>query len=222
MSEVVKDLGKVTAYAYAKAAGYTGSEEDFQEIFDEFTEDAPGLLDRLDAAVDAAEAAQAAAEAAEASVDSTISTAVEEAVAAAEAVADAAVSAAEAAAEDAADAKEAAQIAAETFTTDKTLAVSDKAADAKVTGDEITGLKTAIDIADGEVFYPTLRDATSTASGWRLNESNGLCSSDSNYKLVKYTVTAGDIVKVVSDDRFQFQTVACVPSSGTSNRVGVT
>ncbi len=59
---VEKDLGKVTAYAYAKAAGYTGTEEQFQQVFNEFTENAPGLLDRLDDAVADAEAAQAAAQ----------------------------------------------------------------------------------------------------------------------------------------------------------------
>jgi len=60
--EIVKDLGKVTAYAYAKAAGYTGTEEQFQQVFDEFTRNAPGLLERLDDAVADAEAAQTAAE----------------------------------------------------------------------------------------------------------------------------------------------------------------
>ena len=59
---VEKDLGKVTAYAYAKAAGYTGTEEQFQQVFNEFTQNAPGLLDRLDDAVADAEAAQTAAE----------------------------------------------------------------------------------------------------------------------------------------------------------------
>lgn len=109
-TSVTKDLGIVSAYGYAKAAGYTGTEEEFEQIFLEFTENAPGLLDRLDDAVDAAEAAQTAAESAETAAES---------------------------------AQTAAETAAATFTTDKTLAVSDKAADAKVTGDEITGLKTA-------------------------------------------------------------------------------
>ena len=58
-------------------------------------------------------------------------------------------------------------------------------------------------------------------SGWRLN-TNGLCSSDSDYKLVKYAVTSGSFIKVISDDKFQFQNSASVPSSGTSNRVGTT
>lgn len=61
-----------------------------------------------------------------------------------------------------------------------------------------------------------------SVTGWRLNESNGLCSSNSAYKLVKFAVTAGNTVTVVSDDRWQFQNNARVPSSGTSNRVGST
>lgn len=120
MASVTKDLGIVSAYGYAKAGGYTGTEEEFQAIFNEFTEDAPGLLDRLDEAVDDAEAAEAAAVAANTAAQA---------------------------------AKTAAENAASTFTTDTTLAVSGKAADAKVTGDEITGLKTAITQLDENTSY---------------------------------------------------------------------
>ena len=88
--------------------------------------------------------------------------------------------------------------------------------------DDVSDLKSAISNFSEEIYSYTLRTETTSSTGYRLNESSGLCSSDSGYKLVKYTVTAGDMVKVVSDDRFQFQTVASVPSSGTSNRVGVT
>jgi hypothetical protein len=61
-----------------------------------------------------------------------------------------------------------------------------------------------------------------SVTGWRLNESNGLCSSNSAYKLVKFAVTAGNTVTVISDDRWQFQNNSSVPTSGTSNRVGST
>lgn len=110
MASVTKDLGIVSAYGYAKAGGYTGTEEEFQAIFNEFTEDAPGLLDRLDEAVDDAETAEAAAVAANTAAQA---------------------------------AKTAAENAASTFTTDTTLTVSGKAADAKVTGDNFTQLSTA-------------------------------------------------------------------------------
>jgi len=61
-TSVTKDLGIVSAYGYAKAAGYTGTEEDFEEIFLEFTEEAPGLIDRLEDAVDDCEDAKQDAE----------------------------------------------------------------------------------------------------------------------------------------------------------------
>lgn len=88
--------------------------------------------------------------------------------------------------------------------------------------DDVSDLKNAINILNDSAFDSVERLAATTANGWRLNESNGLCSANANYKLVKYTVTAGDVVKVVSDDRFQFQTIASVPSTGSSNRVGET
>lgn len=58
------------------------------------------------------------------------------------------------------------------------------------------------------------------ADGWRLNASDGFCSANSAYRLVKYKVTAGNEIYVHSDDRFQFQNSASVPSSGTSNKIG--
>ena len=88
--------------------------------------------------------------------------------------------------------------------------------------ESVGDLKNALNLTDDVIFYPTEDAAASTAAGWRLNESDGLCSVNSDYKMVKYTVTAGEIIKVESDDRFQFQTVASVPSSGKSNRVGKT
>lgn len=61
---------------------------------------------------------------------------------------------------------------------------------------------------------------TATVEGWRLNSYDGLCTADADYQLLKYTVTAGDIIRVKSDDRFQFQNAASVPSSGLPNIVG--
>lgn len=68
----------------------------------------------------------------------------------------------------------------------------------------------------------TAQSPTTSATGWRLNEADGLCSQVSGYKLEKYLVTAGERIKVVSDDRFQFQNDASVPASGQPNRVGDT
>ena len=61
------------------------------------------------------------------------------------------------------------------------------------------------------------------AVGWKLNDSlDGLCSSNSDYKLLKNIVHEGELWKVETDDLYQFNTVANVPSSGQSNRVGKT
>ena len=95
--------------------------------------------------------------------------------------------------------------------------------------EDVTDVKTAIHgVNDGVVdLKEEIENYTEIAldaqpSGWRLNESNGLCHADENYKLNKYKVVAGKQVRIISDDRFQFQTVASVPSSGTSNKVGET
>ena len=106
--------------------------------------------------------------------------------------------------------------------TDTTLSVSGKPADAKATGDELADLKSDLNAVLGDTYDTKPLGVYTTAQGWRLNESNGLCFSDSAYKMVKYSVTEGEILKVISDDRFQFQNAASVPSSGASNRVGKT
>lgn len=152
MASVTKDLGIVSAYGYAKAGGYTGTEEEFQAIFNEFTEDAPGLLDRLDEAVDDAEAAEAAAVAANTAAQA---------------------------------AKTAAENAASTFTTDTTLAVSGKAADAKVTGDEITGLKTALTSAENltqqKLSFQWEHGGIDYSTGQTNNDGATTRSRDINY-----------------------------------------
>ena len=153
MAATIKDLGKVTAYAYAKAAGYTGTEEQFQAIFNEFTENAPGLIDRMDTAVARAEAAVTNINA---TVQDAVDDAVEEATASTVATANQAVSDAQAAqtaaegavtqanaavtqANDAVTAAQAAQAAAEdaaaSFVLDRTLTDSGAAAPADLVGD---------------------------------------------------------------------------------------
>ncbi len=68
-------------------------------------------------------------------------------------------------------------------------------------------------------YIYTQMTPSATSVGWKLT-GDGLCITDSNYKLIKFTVTAGNIVKVVSDHMYQFQTIANVPASGTPNTVG--
>lgn len=71
------------------------------------------------------------------------------------------------------------------------------------------------------VFKKTAKTVAGTSQGWRLNEADGLCATDQNYKIVKYAVTAGDIIVIQSDDRFQFQNSSSVPSSLPSNKIGM-
>lgn len=90
---------------------------------------------------------------------------------------------------------------------------------------DITELKSALNdnictICD-DTYWLTEKDVSSTESGWQLL-TTGYCRQNSNYKMVKYTVVAGDIVKVISDDLFQFQTSSSVPSTGALKRVGET
>ena len=98
---------------------------------------------------------------------------------------------------------------------DITLTKPGAAAPAKEVGDELQEINT-------DMYTAAAMSVDSSVNGWRLNTENGLCSADSAYKIVKYRVTAGNYIKVVANDRFQFQTVASVPSSGSSNRLGVT
>lgn len=129
---VEKNLGVVTAYGSAIQGGYNGTAEEFYEELanlpqyasraetaaETSEEDVQTVLDAKDAAETAAQNASDSA--------STASTAAQNA------------SAAQQAAE---DAQAAAEDAAASITTDDTLSITGKAADAKKTGDEIAELK---------------------------------------------------------------------------------
>jgi len=88
--------------------------------------------------------------------------------------------------------------------------------------DDVTDLKSDINLINEELYAYIELPVKASPNKWRLNESDGLCSTNANYKIIKYVVSAGDIIKIVSDDRFQFQNNASVPSSGANNRVGDT
>lgn len=72
------------------------------------------------------------------------------------------------------------------------------------------------------IFDSTEQEAVDSAVGWRLNENDGFCSSNENYKMLKFSIDGGGFYKIFSDDRFQFQDNISVPSSGTSHRIGDT
>lgn len=61
MSTVVKDLGAVSAYAYAVEKGYTGTEEEFAELMASYADVGQTAVDAKDAAVAAKTAAETAA-----------------------------------------------------------------------------------------------------------------------------------------------------------------
>ena len=89
-------------------------------------------------------------------------------------------------------------------------------------------LKSQIDdnfIADGLLLDTLCSFKAMTISGqpegWRL-KPDGYSEQNADYKLVKYAVTAGSIIRVISDDMFQFQNDVSVPSSGTKYRIGKT
>lgn len=106
---------------------------------------------------------------------------------------------------------------------DATLSQSGEAADAKATGDEITELKSEIDdIYDANIQVIRKYSTIAEENNYRLNESDGYKTENSGYKLVKYAVEAGKTVKIISDDRFQFQNSATVLISGTDVRIGDT
>jgi len=87
---------------------------------------------------------------------------------------------------------------------------------------QVENVKDELSLAEDQIYSVTKMNAVASPIGWRLNESDGFCSANANFQLNKYTVTAGQIIKVVSDDRFQFQNNISVPTSGTSTRIGET
>jgi hypothetical protein len=60
-----------------------------------------------------------------------------------------------------------------------------------------------------------------TQTGMKLSD-NGYRVADEGYKLERYRVFDGDIVKVESDHKWQFQTSYTVPATGTQYKVGNT
>ena len=61
MSKLIKDLGAVSAYAYAVEKGYTGTEDEFAELMYDYTDVAQTAVEAKDEAVSASASAQASA-----------------------------------------------------------------------------------------------------------------------------------------------------------------
>ena len=94
---------------------------------------------------------------------------------------------------------------------------------------DVSDLKSALDTTDNalesateDIYDYFVMSPTSTSvSNFGLSD-DGFSVSKSGYKLYKYAVSAGEKYKIVSTDKFQFQNSSSVPSSGISNRVGIT
>ena len=100
---------------------------------------------------------------------------------------------------------------------DRTLASSESAAPADIVGD----LKSAINLFSKDNYTFAEIEQDSSADNYELFD-NGLCGANTSYKLVKYRVQEGQLVLINSDHKFQFQSIARVPSTPPSNRVGIT
>lgn len=107
--------------------------------------------------------------------------------------------------------------------TDSGMTATDVQSALDETNERLTVQRSEQTAIQNDLFDYTERTvASATAQGWRLKGS-GICESNADYKLVKFRVVENTLIKVVSDDKFQFQTSATVPSGGeNSNLVGVT
>lgn len=89
---------------------------------------------------------------------------------------------------------------------------------------ELSDVKAELNQVESEIFEETSEvsaTASVTYANWRLNE-NGYRVADNNYKIPQYRVFAGELLKIVADDKFQFQSSSTINASGTTYRVGKT
>lgn len=110
-------------------------------------------------------------------------------------------------------------IGATDITLDDTLTDASKAAPAKKTGGELILLNDNLSLLESTLYTESSLELRKTNDGYKLNEG-GYRVTDANYKLDRYRVFAGDTVKVVSDDRWQFQSTVDVTTSGTQYIIG--
>ena len=85
---------------------------------------------------------------------------------------------------------------------------------------EVTQLKSALDSINEELNDTESIAVASISNNYRLNESDGLCSRDYDYKLHKFAVESGKNIAVVTSDRWMFNTNTNIPSSGDTHMVG--
>lgn len=207
---VEKNLGVVTAYGSAIQGGYNGTAEEFYEELanlpqyasraetaaETSEEDVQTVLDAKDAAETAAQNASDSA--------STASTAAQNA------------SAAQQAAE---DAQAAAEDAAASITTDDTLSITGKAADAKKTGDEIAELKNDLDDISGPGVNLFDKDNVNYLDAHILGNQHedGTITSNANAKTVYIPCepnTTYTVSKTTATTRFAVAYTTLTPTIG--------
>lgn len=83
-------------------------------------------------------------------------------------------------------------------------------------------LKNTLTLNSNELFDEVSEvGITTTIADFKLNDS-GYRISDANYTITTHRVFAGDVIKVVSGHKFQFQNTTTVTTSGTLYRIGNT
>lgn len=93
--------------------------------------------------------------------------------------------------------------------------------DVRADVEDISSIKENLSDVTDVLYEYTSVPVNQTRNNAKLEDS-GLYSSTTAYKAVMFPVVEGQILKVVSPYKFQFQTVNTAPSSGDSIRVGDT
>lgn len=78
-----------------------------------------------------------------------------------------------------------------------------------------------IEVIDQTYKFSEVLTAANNAR-YRLNESDGFVSVNDDYRVKTFNVVHDTFIKIISDDRFQFQTAGTIVTSGTNYRVGET
>lgn len=102
-----------------------------------------------------------------------------------------------------------------------TTTVQDGAISRAKLNDDLKAKTDAVPYIANDVYEEELLTVDSTTESYKLN-SNGLSVADSNYKLLKFSVSDMETVKIISDHEFQFQDSSSVPSVNPSHRIGDT
>ena len=94
-----------------------------------------------------------------------------------------------------------------------------------VLADDVTDLKSDLNGLSYDTIEQVFEHDTntpyyaSTSNGYRLTD-DGHSQVNADYKIMKFNAKAGDLMRIETSDKFQFQDAFDVPSSGTTHQVG--